>query len=223
MNEILSDVEVPDVAILANGATPSGDALDLMRNARVLVACDGAADKAHELGRDPDFVVGDGDSISSDLRALLGGRFVHVSEQETNDLSKAFNFACRRFPTARTLVVLGAHGLREDHMLGNVSRLQEFAEEFARSAERPTDAYVAMVTDSGRFDVVSGRRVFKTSVGKAFSVFDFRGGANVVSDGLKWPLEGVRLDALWKGTLNRVDKDAVTIAADSPVVVFRPL
>ncbi len=223
MNDLFSDVVAPDVALLANGAPPSGDARALMLNARVLVACDGAVDKAHELGRDPDFVVGDGDSVSPRMRASLGDRFVYVGEQETNDLSKAFNFACSEFSTARTLVIVGAHGLREDHLLGNLSRLQDFAEVFARSAERPSDAFVTMVTDSGRFDVVRGRRVFKTCVGKAFSVFDFRGAAKVVSDGLEWPLEGVRLDALWKGTLNRADKDTVAIAADSPVVVFRPL
>ncbi len=223
MNDLFADVAAPDVALLANGAPPSGDALALMLNARVLVACDGAADKAHELGRDPDFVVGDGDSVSPGMLASLGARFVHVGEQETNDLSKDFNFACMKFPAARKLVILGAHGLREDHLLGNLSRLQDFAEVFARSAERPPDALVTLVTDSGRFDVVCGRRIFKTCVGEAFSVFDFRGVAKVVSDGLEWPLEGVPLDALWKGTLNRADKDAVTIAADSPVVVFLPL
>jgi len=223
VTELLADIAEPDVAILANGALPSGDALEILLGARVLVACDGAAAKAVALGRLPDFVVGDGDSLSDSDRASLGERFLQVAEQDTNDLAKAFRFSCSNFPSARTLVVLGAHGLREDHFLGNVSRLPDFAEEFARASERPHGACIAMVTDNGRFDVVLGSRSFATRIGEAMSVFAFRACANVTSDGLAWPLDHVDLDALWKGTLNRADKETVVISAKSPVVVYRPL
>ena len=223
MTELFSDIAEPDVVVLANGASPSCDALRILRDARTLVACDGAAAKASALGRSPDFVVGDGDSLSDSDRAALGDRFIHVDEQDTNDLAKSFHFSCSRFPLARTLVILGAHGLREDHFLGNVSRLPDFAEEFARTSGRPHDASIAMVTDCGRFDVVLGSRSFKTHVGEAMSVFAFRAGVKVVSEGLIWPLVDVELNALWKGTLNRADKDTVTLSTDSPVVVYRPL
>ncbi len=220
--DILSDIAFPDVAILANGAPPTDGALDLMRGARALVACDGAAEKAHALGRDVDFAVGDGDSLSEEMRASLGDRFMRVDEQETNDLAKAFRFSCDRFPDARTLVILGAHGLREDHLLGNISRLPEFAEKFARTPGRASDAFIAMVTDAGRFDVVMGRRTFRAKVGNPFSVFAFCAGTKVVSDGLEWPLEGVSLDILWKGTLNRAVNESVEICVDKPILVYRP-
>ena len=211
-----------DLAVLANGAPPTGAALDVLRSARVLVACDGAAAKARALGREPDFVVGDGDSLSASEIASLGGRFVRISEQETNDLAKAVRFACEKFPLAKSLVIIGAHGLREDHFLGNVSRLPDFAEEFARAPARPRGTTVAMLTDSGRFDVVVGSRTFPARAGDPVSIFAFRPGVNASSDGLAWPLGGVSLDALWKGTLNRAEKDRFTISAESPVVVYRP-
>ena len=211
-----------DLAVLANGAAPSGAALEILHSARVLVACDGAAAKARALGREPDFVVGDGDSISEFDLASLGERFVRISEQETNDLAKAVRFACEKFPLAKNLVIIGAHGLREDHFLGNVSRLPDFAEDFARAPARPRDATVAMVTDAGRFDVVLGSRTFPAHAGDPVSIFAFRPGSRVVSDGLAWPLEGVSLDALWKGSLNRAEKGGFTISAETPVVVYRP-
>ena len=216
MTEFLADIADADVAILANGAMPCGDAVEILHHAHILVACDGAVENALSLGRVPDFVVGDGDSTSDSKRDAMGERFVCVDEQETNDLAKAFRFSCARFPEAKTIVVLGAHGLRDDHFIGNVSLLPDLAEESA-------SASVSMVTESGRFDVVLGRRTFRTHVGEPVSVFAFRAGVGVVSDGLVWPLEGVRLDALWRGALNRADKETVTLAADGPIVVYRPV
>lgn len=211
-----------DLVVLANGAPPTGAALEILHSARVLVACDGAAATAHSLGREPDFVVGDGDSLPAAFVSSFGERFVRVSEQDTNDLAKAVRFACEKFPLAKTLVVIGAHGLREDHFLGNVSRLPDFAEEFARAPARPRDATVSMLTDSGRFDVVIGSRTFPARLGDPVSIFAFRPGVRASSNGLAWPLEGVSLDALWKGTLNRAEKGRFTISAESPVVVYRP-
>jgi hypothetical protein len=79
-----------------------------------------------------------------------------------------------------------------------------------------------MLTDSGRFDVVLGSRTFPARAGDPVSIFAFRPGVRASSDGLAWPLDGVSLDALWKGTLNRAEKDRFTISAESPVVVYRP-
>ena len=54
-----------ELALLANGAPPSHPApLTRLRTARTLVCCDGACAAARALGREPDYVVGDGDSLS---------------------------------------------------------------------------------------------------------------------------------------------------------------
>ena len=223
MTEFFADIAVPDVALLANGAPPRGKALDMMLSARALVACDGAAATARTLGRECDFAVGDGDSLAAAEREAMGSGFVRVEEQDTNDLAKAFRFVCSRFAMAKSLVILGAHGLRDDHFLGNVSLLPEFAAEFVRTSARPSGAFVCMVTDSGRFDVVLGSRTFRAEVGDPVSVFAFNNDAHIVSDGLEWPLAGVELNALWKGSLNRANKETVVLTVDAPIVVFRPV
>ena len=222
MTDALRDLDSPDVVILANGDPPTGAALELLSSARFCVACDGAAAVARSLGREPDFAVGDGDSISNQDASALGGRFVRLAEQETNDLAKAFQFSCRRFPNAKRLVVLGAAGKREDHFLGNVSRLAGFAEEWMRTPGRPDDAIVAMVSEFGRFDVVIGERMFASKQSDAVSVFAFHAGTHVFSKGLEWPLDGVALDELWKGTLNKATGDSFTLRMDRPLVVYRP-
>ena len=99
-------------AILADGAPPTHPAARAAFDAASrLVCCDGAYRKARALGRLPDLVVGDGDSLSAADRAALGERFVLIAEQETNDLDKAFRTAVARFGGAG-IVILGAGGLR---------------------------------------------------------------------------------------------------------------
>lgn len=200
-------------AILADGAPPTHPAARAAFDAASrLVCCDGAYRKARALGRLPDLVVGDGDSLSAADRAALGERFVSIAEQETNDLDKAFRTAVARFGGAG-IVILGAGGLREDHFLGNVFRLPGFA----RVAPD-----VAMVTDAGTFTVVTGARRYACRPGEAVSVFAPDPAARATSEGLEWPLDGVSLAELWRGTLNRTTGTSFRLACDRPLLVYRP-
>lgn len=200
-------------AILADGAPPTHPAARAAFDAASrLVCCDGAYRKARALGRLPDLVVGDGDSLSAADRAALGERFVSIAEQETNDLDKAFRTAVARFGGAG-IVILGAGGLREDHFLGNVFRLPGFA----RAAPD-----VAMVTDAGTFTVVTGARRYACRPGEAVSVFAPDPAARATSEGLEWPLAGASLAELWRGTLNRTTGTSFRLACDRPLLVYRP-
>ncbi len=200
-------------AILADGAPPAHPAARAAFDAAArLVCCDGAYRKARALGRMPDLVVGDGDSLAAEDRAALGARFVRLADQETNDLDKAFRTAVARFG-GEGIVILGAGGLREDHFLGNVFRLPGFA----RAAPD-----VAMVTDAGTFTVVSGARRYACRPGEAVSVFAPDPAARATSEGLAWPLDGVSLAELWRGTLNRTTGTSFRLACDRPLLVYRP-
>ena len=202
-----------NTAILADGAPPTHPvARAAFDAASWLVCCDGAYRKARALGRMPDLVVGDGDSLSAADRAALGERFVLLAEQETNDLDKAFRTAVARFGGAG-IVILGAGGLREDHFLGNVFRLPGFAR---------TAPDIAMVTDAGTFTVVTGVRSYACRPGEAVSVFAPDPAARATSDGLEWPLAGASLAELWRGTLNRTTGTSFRLACDRPLLVYRP-
>lgn len=201
------------VVILANGEPPRHEkALALFRAAERVVCCDGAYLKARALGREPDLVVGDGDSLAEDEKAALGARFVAIAEQETNDLAKAFRTAVARFGSDG-LVILGADGLRDDHFLGNVFRLLDFA---------LVAPEVALVTNAGVFTVVTDSRTYSCAVGEAVSIFAPTPNTQVVSTGLVWPLAGVVFDTLWRGTLNRTNATSFTLTATSPILVYRP-
>ena len=204
------------VAILANGVPPRHAApRHVLAAADSLVACDGALAAARALGREPDYVVGDGDSISPADRAALGARFVLDAEQDTNDLCKAFRFVISlpRPDGALSITLLGTTGRREDHALANVFHLIDFTE-----AVPDTE----ILTDEGAFTAVRGEQTFPCRPGEAVSVFAPLPGTRVTSRGLAWPLDGVDLSPLWRGTLNRTTSDSFTLRTSHPLLLYRP-
>ena len=105
--------------ILADGERPSHEIpLSLFRSAARVVVCDGAWRTSVLLGRKPDVVVGDGDSLDAgDIAELdrLGVPVVKDPEQDTNDLCKAFRYVTGIPGTERICILekLGTHPSRK--------------------------------------------------------------------------------------------------------------
>lgn len=80
--------------IVANGRFPSAELpLRLLKEAKTIIACDGAVKTLYEKGIHPDAIVGDLDSIPAGLRERYADRIHHVEDQEINDLTKSVRFA----------------------------------------------------------------------------------------------------------------------------------
>lgn len=190
-----------DAVILANGSFPTADEpLRLLREARYVVCCDGAARHWPQC----DAIVGDGDSVPDELRQ----RLIQVSEQEDNDLTKATRH-CMALGLRR-LAYLGATGRREDHTLGNISLLMRYFRDFGLD--------VLMATDDGWFVPASGTATFDSKPGQQVSLFNF-GCTRLVSEGLKW--QAYPYQQLWQGTLNEALGTTFRIEADAEYLVFR--
>lgn len=206
--------ETPEkfVVVLADGEFPqTPQARRFFDDAATLVCCDGAAEKAVAAGREPDFVVGDLDSISPELAARFRERLVRVAEQETNDLTKALRFCAAR--GWFDVVVLGATGGREDHSLGNLARFAEFSQ-IAPNAR--------LVTDSGVFVAAFSSRSFRTTPGRQISIFSFDPRQEITSRGLKYPLNRLRLPNWATATLNESLDDEFSLEFDgtTPLLIF---
>lgn len=201
-----------ETAILAHGAFPRHAApLAALRAAVRVICCDGAADALERAGmRDPDWVVGDLDSLSDAARIRLAGRLAHVAEQETCDLSKAFRFCLER--GWRSLVALGATGGREDHTLANLSLLADFARE----------ADIVLLTDTGWFTPVLDTARLASAAGQPVSLVAFDPRAVAHARGLKYPVAGLRLDTWWRATLNEALGDTIDLAVShGPLLVYQ--
>lgn len=205
------------VTILANGERPRHAAPhSAIAGADLLVACDGAFASAPEIERIPDYVVGDGDSLAPDERTALGPRFIFDGEQETNDLCKAFRFiqTLPRTDGGKLSVrIVGATGLREDHAVANIFHLVDFTEAIPDTS---------ILTNSGTFTAVRGETTFPCRVGDTISVFAPSPFTRVSSRGLEWPLDGIDLTRLWRGTLNRTTGESFTLDVNRPILLYRP-
>ena len=78
-----------DVVIVANGEFPLNKIpLDILRNARHIIACDGAIGNVPQA----EVVIGDGDSVPM----AFHDRLIHIDEQEDNDLTRQHATVCRK-------------------------------------------------------------------------------------------------------------------------------
>ena len=113
--------------IVANGESPSPEVLDYLWNrVDLCVACDGGALVLSQQGKVPHWVVGDLDSLSPQLRTQFSPQtFIHIPEQETNDLDKAVRFCLQQ--KVQTIHVLGATGKRCDHFLANLEVMYKYS------------------------------------------------------------------------------------------------
>ena len=146
--------------IVANGRFPSAELpLRLLKEAKTIIACDGAVKTLYEKGIHPDAIVGDLDSIPAGLRERYADRIHHVEDQEINDLTKSVRFAHTQ--GYREVLILGATGLREDHTLGNISLLMDYAHLFKR---------VEMLSDYGLFTPILETTTFASYLGDRKSV-----------------------------------------------------
>ena len=223
--------------ILADGAFPtSQNRLDLLKRAQNIVCCDGAASKLLDFGREPVAIVGDMDSISAELKAQFADRIYLVAEQETNDLTKAVDYCMEH--GFDEIAILGATGLREDHTLGNITLLADYA---------PRLKSVCLLTDYGRIDAFrSGMSEndfiepgmdamapevcatlngaftvarFHSFAGQQVSIFALTPDSSISSLGLKYPLENRNLTSWWQGTLNESSGEQFSLSIDQGILL----
>lgn len=215
------------IVILANGQFPRKEFPQyLLRSADAVVCCDGALMAAEKHGIVPDAVVGDLDSVcrralkrfeaagcSPDSRrdgdkTGQPGTIVRISDQETNDLTKAFRYVLDTWPEADIIHILGATGKSEAHTLGNLSLLMEYESEFNLTARGIS---VDMVSDYSTITAISDSCELHVGEGRKVSIFSPDPTLRIQSEGLVWPTGDVIFDNWWKASLNRASADVVKL------------
>ena len=201
------DTFQPDAVIIANGQFPS---LTLMNKwlsrSPYTVCCDGAANRFLPLGWPCHLIVGDGDSLSPEVRIHTTAPIIHIAEQETNDLSKAVRQLHGQ--GKKRLVILGGTGLREDHTMANISLLVHYLQQGITAI---------MPTDYGVFLPCHDNVAVKVKTGQQISIFRYDA-TGLSGENLKYPLRDFSM--LWQGTLNEATADTVRIHAKGYYLLY---
>lgn len=200
-----------EVVILCDGSFPKHPVtLSYLNNAEQIICCDGAADKLIEFGLTPSFIVGDMDSVSEKTKTELADKIIASKDQETNDQTKAVEFALQQ--GIKKVVILGATGKREDHTIGNISLLLDYAEKIE----------VISVSNSGIFQPALKAKTFESFKGQQVSIFSLGIPSSVSSKNLKYPLNNTILSSWWMGTLNECMDNSFSLEFDKgKFIVFQ--
>ena len=205
-----------EVVIICDGAFPKTEyPRYLIRTADFIICCDGALRKFIRnsktiFGEDrlPDKVVGDMDSLSANLRKKFADLIIQIDEQEHNDQTKAFRWALENLEGISTITIIGATGQREDHTIGNISLLMEYA----RTCDLESlGIQLQMITDHGVIFPITDTLEFDCGIGRQVSIFSPDNSLRIKSSGLAWKTDDVVFDNWWKATLNRATQDRVRL------------
>ncbi len=218
---------IKEVVIIGNGDFPKKEfPRQLVRQADMIVCCDGGTEaflrnrgKIFGEGtlREPDVIIGDMDSLSGRLKARYSEKIVSVSEQETNDQSKAFHYVMQNVSDVAAIHILAATGKHEDHTVGNMSLLMEYARECG-ACGCPAEGlpYVDMVSDYSIIFALTDSCELHVGQGRKVSIFSPDNSLKITSKGLQWQTSGVIFDNWWKATLNRATQDIISLTFSHP-------
>ena len=197
--------------IVASGDFPRHPVpLSFLHESTRIICCDDAAESLIRYGLEPDNIVGDLDSLSHDLRKCFSHCLHQVTDQNTNDLTKSVRFCAEN--QWNEITILGATGKREDHSLGNISLLADYA----------ASVDVQLITDYGVFMPLLKSCSFESFAGQQVSVFSLTPDTIFTFRGLKYTLTGENITSWWQGTLNEAICTNFSIDMDQgKALVFR--
>ena len=197
----------PTALIVGNGPPPSKQLfLHLAAENTLLLCADGGANHAVACGRIPDFVVGDLDSVKTEVEERVApDRLIRIDADNTGtDMQKVLNHALEL--KVEAAVLTGVTGGRTDHTLWNLGLLSTYA----------TRLELRIVDDYNEIRLILGRIRFSARVGLKLSLAPLSATVEgVTTSGLKFPLSSEALGrGARDGISNEVISDPVEILVD---------
>lgn len=203
MKNQIVDSSAP-VLLVGGGECPRAALIDALAVTKTVVAADGGAAHCLELGRVPDAVIGDMDSLDPDLAARLPEGVLHrITEQDSTDFDK-----CLRMVQAPLVLGHGFLGARLDHQLAAMTVLV-----------RRADRLCVLVGAEDVVCVAPPRLALDLPLGARVSLFPM---APVTgrSTGLRWPIDGIGFAPGGRvGTSNEVS-GPVSLEMDGPEMLL---
>lgn len=172
--------------------------------AATVVAADGGAARVMDLGRMPDAVYGDMDSLSPQVQARLApGVLRPIAEQDSTDFDK-----CLRHIESPLVFGYGFLGKRLDHQLAAMTVLTLRPDR--RCLLIGADDVVILCPPDLRMDLAPGTRLSLYPMGPVSGR----------SEGLCWPIDGLSLSP--SGTIGTSNEStgSVRLSMDAPLMLL---
>jgi thiamine pyrophosphokinase len=171
--------------LLANGKPPMKRVINFLQQKgySTLVCADGGANKAFQLNLNPDFIIGDLDSI---YKQTLGfyrskSKIIELSSQNDTDVEKCLKEMIKR--NYREAVLLGVTGDRLDHTFCNLGIVIKFFHKIK----------LQIIAEDSVLTPYAGNVELKTIPGEIISLYGFDTKTKISSKGLFYPLKNISL------------------------------
>jgi thiamine pyrophosphokinase len=201
------------IVIIANGAYPKNKIIQkVILNAKFKICCDGAIKKLMRYNILPNWIIGDLDSINKKYKDKFYNKLIYVPDQNTNDLTKAFNFIKHHKELNNyNIIIVGATGLREDHSIANISLLNNYQKDYNHN--------IIILSDYGIIRSIINNIKINTLIGQQISFFALNSNTRITCKKLKWPLDNYQLSNLHNGTLNQVISSEIKIKCTNTTII----
>jgi len=202
--------------IFINGDLPNLDAArKLLRDDDFIIAADGGARHALNLGLLPSVVIGDLDSLDAVNRRTLDESHVHIitypADKDETDLELALLYA--REHGYEEILLVGALGGRIDQTLGNLSLLTD-----------PALAGLDVRIDDGVEEAFFARNQTQVHgrVGDIVSLIPWHGDVTgICTEGLRWSLQNETLYAhQTRGISNELTAETAQVEIDDGLLLI---
>ena len=202
--------------LLLGGKTPSTTLLEeQFSKADFIMAADGGANIPQPLAAAIDLIIGDMDSVRTDV--LANQRIIQDADQNTSDLEKALKYAYTELHPDE-IIILGGSGGRTDHFINNlhICAFQPPETQFSFLNEidsQPIAMHeiILRLTPTNIVDLAVG----KGATVSLFSVSSFSG---LTSQGLTWEIENADSDVGFFSQSNISKVDNLRLTLDSGCV-----
>ena len=194
------------VVLAANGPAPTHSVpVNAIRNANTRIAVDGGAGIIRSLGKEPDVILGDMDSVEtgSDKNTFP------LSDQDKSDLEKSLLWCIEQ--KIESIDLVSAFGNRDDHSVANYLLLLAYADRIRIKA----------FSDHYRIEAVTTAATFPSKPGQQVSLVDPSGKAIITTSGLKYTLNHQSLHSASHGVSNETIGSSFKIrVSGAPILVF---
>ena len=201
------DLKNPTI-VLANGEFPKHQsALDILNFDYNIICTDGSADKLKGHGIPPKIIIGDFDSakiIDKKSEAL----WIERPDQNKTDLEKAFEWCLSK--NIKKIILLGAGGLREDHMLGNLFVVSKYSDLFE----------IEVVTNYSTIFCIKGSKTIEAKIGQQISIVAAENVDRITVTGLKYSLINEPLSPSSRAISNEAIGEKFSIECTNKVFLF---
>ena len=197
------------IILVLNGELPKKNHLiSKVEKYDKILCADGAANVLISYEINPDFILGDLDSVHKDTLKNYKGNIINLPDQNLNDLEKILLWTMKQ--KIKNIDVIGMDGKRIDHTIGNFSVILKYIKKMK----------INIFTKSGIFYTINLSKVFNNVKNNYISIFSNDLNTLISSEGLKFELENKNLPELNSGTLNYAIKNKVTINSNDSILLF---